>query len=153
MKIILFLAIFVATTIQISSQGFGQEESAIIDQMNALSASMKRDGSGGKAYAAILSPDYSRWTLGSTLINDRATWLKGINDWFNSGWRIAESENNIIEIKVYGDYAFVRRVATETYAGPNGENQVFQSGVVEIWNKKDKIWLLLQASISPKQIR
>ncbi len=154
MKIIwLTIVLFIGNTAQVLSQEFGIEEKAIITQMNALSASMYSDGSGVKGYAVILSPDYTRWTSGNEMINDRVTWLKGINDWFDSGWRIVESKNNILEIKVQSDFAFVRRIATETYAGPNDENQIFQSGVAEVWNKKNNKWLLLQASISSKQIK
>lgn len=154
MKIICFaIMLLTITTAQANNQNFDSEQKAIISQMKALSSSMYKGGKGGNAYAAILAPDYTRWTSGSDLINDRANWLKGINDWFDSGWRIADSQNNILEIKIQGNLAFVRRVATETYSGPKGESQVFQSGVVEVWTKKNNTWLLLQASISPKQIK
>ncbi len=114
---------------------------------------MKKNGNGGNGYALILAPEYTRWTIESETINDRETWLQGIHDWFDSGWRIADSKNNIVEIAVHGEFAFVRRIATETYAGPNGEDQIFQSGVVEVWTKKNDKWLLLQASISPSQLK
>ena len=154
MKTICFTILLLAiTTTHANNQNFDSEQKAIISQMNSLSSSMYKDGNGGKAYATILAPTYTRWTSGSDLINDRVNWLKGINDWFNSGWRIANSQNNILEIEIHGDFAFVRRVATETYVGPKGENQIFQSGVVEVWTKKNSVWLLLQASISPKQIK
>jgi len=154
MKILLSTLFFlISSSAQASNQEFRSEEQAIVSQMTALSASMKKNGSGGNGYALILAPEYARWTIGSETINDRETWLQGIHDWFNGGWRIADSKNNILEITVHGEFAFVRRIATETYAGPNGEDQIFQSGVVEVWTKKNDQWLLLQASISPKQLK
>ena len=153
MKIFYFvLAILVGNIMPVTGQEYSAEQKVIVSQMKALSASMQKDGSGGIGYAKILSSDYTRWTSGNDKINDRAVWLKGINDWFNSGWRIANSDNKILEIKLQNHFAFVRRIATETYAGPNGESQTFQSGMVEIWRKQDNQWLLLQASVSPKQI-
>jgi hypothetical protein len=154
MKIALSTLFFlISYASQASGQDFSSEEQAIVAQMSALSASMQENGSGGSGYALILAPEYTRWTTGSETISDRETWLRGIHDWFNGGWRVADSKNNILEITVHGEFAFVRRIATETYAGPNGEDQIFQSGVVEVWVKKDDQWLLLQASISPEQLK
>ena len=154
MKIFLSMLLFlVSLAAQASNQEFSSEEQAIVSQMTALSASMQKNGSGGDGYALILAPKYTRWTIGSETINDRETWLQGIHDWFNGSWRIADSKNNILEITVHGEFAFVRRIATETYAGPNGEDQIFQSGVVEVWIKKNDQWLLIQASISPSQLK
>ena len=154
MKIALSTLFFlISYASQASGQDFSSEEQAIVAQMSALSASMQENGSGGGGYALILAPEYTRWTTGSETISDRETWLQGIHDWFNGGWRVADSKNNILEITVQGEFAFVRRIATETYAGPNGEDQIFRSGVVEVWTKKNDKWLLLQASITPQQLK
>ncbi len=125
----------------------------IRSQMQALSESMHKDGGGQQAYAAILSPDFSRWTVGSDLINNRTNWLQGISDWFKSGWRVSHSENDVLELLVKDNQARVRRVVTETFVGPAGEQEIYQTSVVELWVKQQKQWLLQQANVAPKKIK
>jgi hypothetical protein len=148
----LLLMVFISSSTHANEINFIDEEKNIKARMWELSETMKNGGSGASGYSQVLAPNYTRWTVGSEKINDKTNWMKGIQDWFDSGWRVTESNNNILEIDVVETHAFVRRVVSETYVGPNGENEIYQTGVAEIWVKNDDYWFLFRASVAPKKL-
>jgi hypothetical protein len=128
------------------------EKEQLKSRMYQLSNTMKKGGSGGQGYAELLMPNFTRWTVGSEIINNKSKWVKGINDWFDSGWRVSESHNDILEIRIFTNLAFTRRIVTETYLGPNNEKNIYRTGVVETWLKEQGNWFLLNASVTPEKL-
>ena len=149
---ILFMTLLFTSSIQAVTDISKDVEKQIKSRMLELSKTMTKGGSGGKGYAQILMPNYTRWTVGSEIINNKSNWLKGINDWFDSGWRVSESKNVILEIRIIKDLVFTRRIVTETYVGPKNEKNIYKTGVIETWIKQNDNWFLLNASVTPTQL-
>ena len=128
-------------------------EAALELRMAQLSQALDVEGAGGAAYGEVLAEDYTRWTVGKGKINAKTPWVKGIADWFDSGWRVVESTNQILEVTLTKEHAHVRRIVTEAYAGPDGEDESYRTGVVEQWVRKEGQWYLRRASVSPTKIK
>ena len=45
------------------------------------------------------------------------------------------------------DYAHTRRIVTETYLGPKGDNSTSRAALAEIWIKKNDKWLLYRVNV------
>jgi hypothetical protein len=100
-----------------AQQSWDPQQRQVLATIERLSAATAPDGGGPDAYAVILADDFSRWTLGSDVINDKQSWVEGMRSWWNDGWRVADREARVLEIRVSGDHAFTRRIVTETYVG------------------------------------
>jgi hypothetical protein len=115
--------------------------------MELLSAATAPDGAGADDYAAVLSDDFSRWTTGSSVINDKQSWVAGLREWFDDGWRVSDRDQNILEVSVQGEIALTRRIVEETYLGPDGESSVSRAALAEIWVRGDGGWLLFWVNV------
>lgn len=124
-----------------------QEE--IINVIHKFSESTSENGEGANAYAAFLSEDFSRWTIGSEIINDKAIWVEGIKEWFDEGWRVSDRNQKFIEINIADGLGHVRRIVTETYLGPDGSTSSSKAALVETWKKENEQWLLYRTNVHP----
>ena len=84
------LSLFLSTAI--SAQDWSKEQQQVINAIERLSASTAPDGGGADAYGEMLTDDFSRWTVGSSLINYKKEWLEGISEWFDDGWRVSDRQ-------------------------------------------------------------
>lgn len=115
----------------------------------ALSAATAPGGGGPDAYGAVLTEDFSRWTLGEESVSDKAAWLEGMRSWFDDGWRVADRETEQMSIHVEGDRAFVRRVVSETYRGPDGSlTDPARAAVSEVWVSTAAGWKLQRVEVT-----
>ncbi len=155
MKIfIAFVLSFIVLKGAYAQPDWNTDQLALIDRMKELSASMRVDGGGGEAYGGILADGFTRWTVGSTTINEREGWIDGIAEWFDAGWRVIDGSLEVLEIDIHGNIATTRRVVRESFKSPEGDITTYESGVVEVWEKsKDGgQWLLRRASVTSKLV-
>lgn len=120
------------------------QEHQIVRAIERLSAATATDGAGPAAYAAVLHPDFSRWTLGSDAAEDKETFVAAIQEWWRDGWRVSARDSRALHIVVRGDYAFTRRIVSETYVGPDGEQSASTTALAEVWVRGGDDWLLLR---------
>lgn len=114
-----------------------------------LSAATAPDGGGADAYAAVLADDFSRWTVGSDKLQTKQSWVDGMREWFDIGWRVTDREQTVLEITVDDRFAFTRRIVAETYTGPRGDITNSKAALAETWVRGDGgEWLLLRVNIS-----
>ncbi len=132
----------------VQAQNWNQDQKAILNAIDKLSAATAPDGKGPSAYGELLAEEFSRWTMGSDKMETKESWLKGIDGWFNDGWRVSDRTNEVQEIKIVGITAFVRRMVSETYMGPKGElTDPSKAAVSEVW-MKDRDWKLLRVEVT-----
>lgn len=124
-------------------------ETEVLNTMQNLSATTESNGLGPDAYATFLADDFSRWTIGSDVINNKSTWIKGIREWYDEGWRVSDRKQHIIEIVVLNESALCRRIVQETYQGPQGETSTSKAALAEIWVVRNNQWKLLQVNVLP----
>ena len=144
--------IVVILNLYFHTQGQGQEnwdsdQRAIIFAMDKLSESTAGDNLGADVYAASLTEDFNRWTIGSEEITYKKEWVDDIRDWYDDGWRVPKRENNIISISVNKKTATVRRIVKEYYKGPQGETSDSKAGLVEVWKKIKGEWKLHSVNV------
>ncbi len=132
-----------------SEESWSKEQRQVLAAIQRLSASTAPGGAGPDAYAAVLADDFSRWTVGSDVINDKETWVEGVREWFNDGWRVSDRKTRNLEIQVSGGQAFIRRIVTETYLGPDKETSSSSAALAEVWVRRADDWLLLRADVHP----
>ena len=123
----------------------------LLGAIEQLSAATAPGGGGAQAYAPLLAENYSRWTLGSTVLNSKSTWVDGIHEWFSEGWRVVDRNVDNVEIKIQGDLAFARRLVEETYLGPDGSRTSSRSAIAEVWTRDEDgtTWKLLRVDLHP----
>jgi len=147
--VILCLIILSQPSAALSEESWSKEQRQVLAAMQRLSASTAPGGAGPDAYAAVLADDFSRWTVGSDVINDKKTWVEGIREWFDDGWRVSDRKIRNLEIQVRNDQAFVRRIVTETYLGPDKATSSSSAALAEVWVRRADGWLLLRADVHP----
>ncbi len=125
-----------------SEELWSPEQSEIIESMQRLSSTTAPDGAGADAYGQVLAEDFSRWTTGSVVINQKEEWVEGVRGWFDDGWRVIDRNQTVLEITIKKDNAFTRRIVEETYRGPNDEISTSKAGLAETWIRIDSYWLL-----------
>ncbi|WP_190809278.1 DUF4440 domain-containing protein [Flagellimonas sp. S3867] len=133
---------------------YGQEEwtseqQQILETMQFFSETTAPNGKGADAYGSYLSDDFSRWTIGSSITNNKNKWVEGVREWFDDGWRVSERKQQNLEILIIDSYAHTRRIVTETYLGPKGDTSESKAALAEIWIKKDNKWLLYRVNVHP----
>lgn len=130
-------------------QAWTPAQGEVLAAIEAFSATTAPGGAGADAYAAYLADDFSRWTLGSSVVSDKASWVDGVRDWFTDGWRVADREVETVEVEVEvrGDLALTRRVVREVYRGPDGARSSSRAALAEIWRRQDGRWLLWRADV------
>ncbi len=121
----------------------------LLETMNKLSETTSPEGKGADAYGSFLADDFSRWTIGSSIINDRTKWVEGVREWFDDGWRVSDREQQNLEINILSDYAHTRRIVTETYLGPKGDRSKSKAALAEIWIYRNDRWLLYRVNVHP----
>ena len=129
-------------SVLLADEQWTDDQQLVLDSIERLSTSTAPGGAGADEYAAILTDDYDRWTTGSSLINGKVEWVEGVRSWIDAGWRVADRKEKIIQIKVVGDHALVRRIVEETYHGPDGERTISKAALAESWTRVDGGWLL-----------
>jgi ketosteroid isomerase-like protein len=123
---------------------------AILDAIATLSASTAPGGGGADAYATMLTEDFSRWTIGSDVLNGKEDWVDGIRAWYDDGWRVVDRQAEVLEITVEGDTAFSRRIVSETYAAPDGETSPpTKAALAEVWRRDGEGWRLQRVTVHP----
>jgi hypothetical protein len=133
----------------VSAQDWSSQQQLIIDALERLGAATRPDGGGPDAYAEVLAPEYTRWTMGEGPINDRDQWIAGVRGWWENGWRVVDSNAEYLEVTVHGDFATTRRIVEETYHGPSGEESHSRTALAETWVRRDGTWLLLRVNAHP----
>lgn len=123
------------------------DQRQVLASMQRLSAATAPDGTGADAYGAVLVDDFSRWTTGSSVINEKQPWVEGVREWFDEGWRVTDRDQEVLEVSVKGDFASTRRIVEETYLGPNGETSVSKAALAEAWVRVDGVWLLSRVNV------
>jgi len=154
MKIFVFIAAFSFVLFFPRAQVLAQdswtpEQQELIEAIKILSATTASDGGGADEYGANLSEEFNRWTIGSAVFTDKNTWVEGIREWFDDGWRVSDRQTRDLQILVRDDYAFVRRIVEETYLGPDEESSVSTAALAEVWVRSDHGWLLLYVNVHP----
>ncbi|RKZ15711.1 hypothetical protein DRQ53_08245 [bacterium] len=128
------------------------QQREILDAIAELSASTAPGGGGVDDYASLLTEDFSRWTIGSEVLNGKADWVDGVRDWFDNGWRVSDRLAEILEITIDGDTAFSRRIVTETYASSDGETSPpARAALAEVWRRDGEGWRLQRVTVHPMQ--
>ena len=131
------------------SQTWSDHQQDVISSIKRLSASTAPNGGGADAYGEMLTDDFTRWTVGSSIINNKTDWVEDMREWFDAGWRVTDREVEFVEIAVNNGAAFTRRNVTETYLGPDGETSTSKAAVAETWLKINGTWMLFRANVHP----
>lgn len=132
-----------------AQESWTPQQREVLAAMDRLSAATAPGGAGAEDYGAVLAEEFTRWTVGSTVINDKESWVAGVREWFDDGWRVTDRESRILEVLVRGDYAFTRRIVEETYLGPENERSLSGAALAEVWVRRDRAWLLLRVNVHP----
>lgn len=135
-----------------SPQAFAQDswtpdQQGVLTAIERLSEATAPGGSGADGYSAVLSDQFSRWTTGSSKVTGKQEWVDGIGEWFEDGWRVTDRDQIVLEISVFGEFAFSRRIVEETYLGPNGDSTKSRAALAETWLRGESGWLLLRANV------
>jgi len=148
--LVFFLAIGLAMTGAQAQSGesWTAEQQQVINAMDQLSQATAVDGGGAEDYAAVLSENYSRWTAGSQLVNDKTSWVAGLDGWFTDGWRVTDRSTQVIDIEVQASFAFVRRIVNETYLGPEDSQSQANAALAEVWVREGDQWKLMQVNVT-----
>ena len=138
----------------LSISAYGQEvwdseQLQLIAAMDSLSETTAPEGTGADAYGEHLSNDFSRWTIGSSITNNKKKWVQGIREWFDDGWRVSDRQQQNLEILIMDNMAHTRRIVHETYLGPNGDTSKSKAALAELWIKKNNRWLLFRVNVHP----
>jgi len=147
-KILLLLFVMISEML-ISQNNWTPAQQEIIDTMEGFSETTAPQGKGGDAYGTFLTETFSRWTLGSDKINRKAEWIESVKSWFDIGWRVTHRSSEYVEILVEKNTAFIRRVVTETYLGPEGDTSTSTAALTEIWKKTIDDWQLDRVDVIP----
>ena len=122
----------------------------ILGAIAKLSASTAPGGGGADDYAALLTDDFSRWTIGSDVLSGKQEWVDGIRAWFDDGWSVSHREAEVLEITIEGGTAYSRRIVTETYARPDGETTpAAKAALAEVWRRDGEGWRLQRVTVHP----
>ncbi|QNL21261.1 DUF4440 domain-containing protein [Hyphobacterium sp. CCMP332] len=132
-----------------AQEPWNSDHKEIIKTIENFSESTSVNGKGANAYASFLSEDFTRWTIGSDVINNKVMWVEGIRDWFDEGWRVSDRSQQFIEINIANGLGHVRRIVTETYLGPDGSTSSSKAALVETWKKENEQWLLYRTNVQP----
>jgi hypothetical protein len=135
--------------ISFGQDNWNSEQKHVIETISGLSETTAVDGKGADAYSRYLSVGFNRWTIGSTIINNKNTWVEGVREWFDDGWRVSDRKQQVLEILIMKDFAQTRRIVTETYIGPTGDTSISKAALVEIWIKENNKWLLYRVNVHP----
>lgn len=127
------------------------EQREVLAAMDWLSGATAPDGLGPDAYAAGLADDFSRWTVGSTVMNGKYDWVRGVREWYDDGWRVTDRSTRHLEITIVGDVALTRRIVEETHRSPDGEESRSTAALAEVWTRRDGPWLLLRVNAHPME--
>lgn len=133
----------------IAQESWTPEQKEVVAAIDRLSATTAPEGGGAEAYGAVLSPGFTRWTIGSRMVSEKKDWVDGVRAWFDNGWRVTGRDTRDLWISVEGDYAFVRRVVKETYSGPQGETSTGTAALAEVWTRSESGWLLFRVDVHP----
>ena len=115
----------------------------ILDAIAKLSASTAPGGGGADDYAAMLTEDFSRWTIGRNVVTSKQDWVDGIRTWYEDGWRVSDRQAEVLEITVEGATAYSRRIVTETYTAADGETTApTRAALAEVWSRGGEGWRL-----------
>lgn len=132
-----------------AQQTWSPAQREVLAAIERLSASTAPGGAGAEAYGAVLAEDFSRWTVGSEIMNGKDEWVGGVREWFDDGWRVSDRETRHLEIRVRGAHAFTRRIVEETYRGPDGERSTSTAALAEVWVREEGEWRLLMVNVHP----
>lgn len=132
-----------------TQESWTPEQRQILNATERLSAATAPGGAGAEAYASVLHEDFSRWALGGAKVHDRQSWVEGVGEWFDDGWRVSDRKVDYLEITIRGHIAFSRRIVTETYQGPNNENNSATAALAEVWIRENDKWYLLRVDAHP----
>jgi hypothetical protein len=135
--------------ISYGQNNWNAEQEKVIETMNSLSKTTAPDGKGADAYGSYLSDDFNRWTIGSSITNNKEKWVEGVREWFDDGWRVSERKQQNIEILIIDGIAHTRRIVIETYLGPKGDISESKAALSELWIKKNNKWLLYRVNVHP----
>ena len=124
----------------------------VLEAMEQLSAATAPGGAGADAYGAVLAEEFSRWTIGSNKTSGKTDWVEGVREWFDDGWRVSDRKTQILEIRMRDDTAYIRRIVTESYTGPENEQSVSTAALAEVWVRGNDDWLLLFVNVHPMDI-
>lgn len=124
-----------------------EDQHEILKVMDKLAATTAPGGYGADEYSSFLSKDFSRWTIGSEQIFTKRSWVEGIREWFDQGWRVVDRKSDIKEIKMDGEYSFSRRIVHEFYKGPNSEKSDSKAALIETWKKENEHWRLFRVEV------
>lgn len=144
-----FLTLSLMTPLAWAEESWAPEQKQVLEAIERLSATTAPGGGGADAYGAILAEDFSRWTIGSKVINRKAAWVDGLREWLDAGWRVSDRETQTLEIHVSGEIAYARRVVKETYTGPDGNSSVSSAALAEVWVRSKSGWLLTRVDLHP----
>ncbi len=145
----LALAVLCPSSGALAQDSWTPEQREVLAAMEELSDSTAPNGTGADAYGAVLAEGFSRWTIGSAVMNDKHDWVEGVREWFDEGWRVADRQTQHLEILIRGDLAFTRRMVEETYLGPAGEQSKSGAALAEVWVRSDLGWRLLRVDVHP----
>ncbi|MCX2679808.1 SMP-30/gluconolactonase/LRE family protein [Galbibacter sp. EGI 63066] len=130
-----------------TQNNWSKQQEEIIETINKFSQTTTPNGKGADAYAGFLTEDFSRWTIGSDSIDNKKSWVEGVRGWFDDGWRVSNRGQQIISIDIEDNEAFTRRIVSETYTGPDGEQSTSKAGISEVWVDKNGKWLLYRVTV------
>ncbi|NNF08305.1 MAG: nuclear transport factor 2 family protein, partial [Candidatus Eisenbacteria bacterium] len=124
------------------------EADHLLAASSALSATTTVDGAGPEAYAKLLHEDFSRWTAGGDMMT-REAMIQGLREWWDAGMRVADSETEILFIKVVGDVGILRKKTTENYIDASKEAVGSFTGFASmVWKRGEAGWKLLSLDVT-----
>lgn len=125
------------------------DEAAILAASESLSMTTLEGGDGPEAYAALLHPRFTRWYVGTDVM-DRKALVAAIEQWWLSGARVASGEREVVHLLLQGDQALLRLDLSEEFVDGDGNPAgAFAGHVAQTWARSGDQWLLLAADIAP----
>jgi hypothetical protein len=125
------------------------DQEQVLAASQALSATTQVGGDGPSAYAALLHPRFTRWYVGTDVM-DRNALVAAIEQWWLSGARVASGERDVVHLFLHGDQALLRLDLSEEFVDKDGNPAgSFAGHVAQTWARSGDEWLLIAADIAP----
>ena len=140
----------VATVATVATAEADAREADLRERVASLTHSTLVDGDGWTAYSDLMHPDLTRWNVSTEGVHDKAALTAMVKEWWEAGFRVGDSEAEILSLHVSEDIGIVRRRVREWYVGPDGGDAGSSaSHVTQVWRQADDTWYLLAMDISP----
>lgn len=98
-------------------------------------------------WAAQYDSTWSYWRLGADAFRDRETHMRLVRDFVAAGNVVTGFSFHPVDVRVEGEWAFVRANVEEAYRDPEGEDHVVNYATFSVLRESDEGWRLVSSNL------